>query len=321
MKEARQMDFENLIKYLTQELSEKDHKDFNEQMKLDGKLKEEKAQYQNLMEKIDQAKYYDPEYINASLGVVNRKIENKPKKMWLTNWYAVAAVLLLVASFSAVLYFYKSIEYVSTKESVLINLPDNSTIKLNKNSELKFYPNFLGKRKVALKGEAYFDVERNENKPFIIIAGQTKVEVLGTSFYVSSYHPKVATYVTVTSGRVKVMGELSELGKKNIVLNKGESAVIDYLNKSIAKEAEIDQNDFVWNTGQLVYKADKLEKVLADLSKSFDLSINVQAIDISNLKFTGTFQHSSVDVILATIAQTFDMKVHYSSTDNKVLFY
>lgn len=316
------MDIDILTKYMTGEMSEKDKNIFMEQIKLNKDVEMELNQYQELLETIDQSRYFDNNYINKAFDKVSRKIENRQRKRQLALYYkAIAAVIILVTIFSAVFYFYKPITYISKQSIVFVDLPDESAVMLNKNSEIKYYPNLLGRRKTKLTGEAFFDVKRNEKKPFVIDAGNTKVEVLGTSFYVSSYNPKVTTSVTVTSGRVMVRGKLSELGERDIILQKGESGTIDYIKKSLKKKEVVDQNEFVWNTGRLVYRAEDLEMVLNDLSKFYDLNIKIQSIDISNLKFTGTFQDTPVKAILSTIAQTFGIKVHYSPNDNEVLFY
>ncbi len=84
-------------------------------------------------------------------------------------------------------------------------LPDSTTVFLNSNSTLKISASF-GKvrREVSLSGEAFFDVKRNPEKPFIIAASGLKVKVLGTSFNVSAYDALPDVRVAVNTGLVQV---------------------------------------------------------------------------------------------------------------------
>ena len=79
---------------------------------------------------------------------------------------------------------------------------------LNSASELRYPVRFTGKnRQVTLEGEAYFEVARNEARPFIVQSGKQRVEVLGTSFDVTAYEGEPGIYTTLLQGSVEVSGE------------------------------------------------------------------------------------------------------------------
>ncbi len=86
-----------------------------------------------------------------------------------------------------------------------VSLPDGSMVWLNAASSLSFPVNFTGKqRKVSITGEAYFEIKKNRNKPFIVQAGRQEVEVLGTEFNVNSYQPESIS-TSLVAGAVKVI--------------------------------------------------------------------------------------------------------------------
>src|SRR5690606_8924025 len=83
-----------------------------------------------------------------------------------------------------------------------VGLPDGSTVHLNTNAEMVYQKQWLGKgRKVRLfKGEVFFEVKRDQNNPFVIESGNSKITVLGTSFHVR--RDGTDTEVIVASGAV-----------------------------------------------------------------------------------------------------------------------
>jgi transmembrane sensor len=108
------------------------------------------------------------------------------------NWMRMAATIALILVSGAAVYFFISknndVHYQTINNTLTVSLPDGSQVILNTNSELSYSSSF-GKndRRVKLVGEGFFNVQRDEQKPFVIDVNQTKVEVLGTSFDVQGY--------------------------------------------------------------------------------------------------------------------------------------
>lgn len=136
-------------------------------------------------------------------------------------WYKVAASLLLIVSVSVSINYFTNTEgleaeqatveqnnneliEVSTRDGKeIVFLPDGSLVWLSKNSSIVYPSAFSDKdRKVELKGEAFFDISRNEEKPFIINAGETKTRVLGTSFTIRAYENEDKVEIDVVTGKV-----------------------------------------------------------------------------------------------------------------------
>src|SRR3546814_19440182 len=87
-------------------------------------------------------------------------------------------------------------------------LPDGSRVWLNAASSIRFPTVFTGKeREVEITGEAYFEIGKNTNMPFVVKKGNVEVQVLGTHFNVKAYDDEANITVTLLTGRVKVIAE------------------------------------------------------------------------------------------------------------------
>ncbi len=93
----------------------------------------------------------------------------------------------------------------TTTKQQLINLPDGSTITLEKDSRVSFAKSFDGiNREVYLTGAAFFDVTKNPDKPFLVYSNELVTKVLGTSFRIQAFERDKNIVVSVKTGRVSV---------------------------------------------------------------------------------------------------------------------
>ena len=128
--------------------------------------------------------------VSQRIDVAEEKKEETAGRFIIPIFYRVAATVLIVIGLGFAGYriaLPKQITVVtsSAEKNVNVSLPDGSIIWLNRNSSLIYPAKFRGNtRKVTLTGEAYFEIARNEAKPFIINAGKADVKVLGTTFNV-----------------------------------------------------------------------------------------------------------------------------------------
>ena len=106
-------------------------------------------------------------------------------------WSSAATILILIGIFS-VLKFSEvenlNINRLAQETGLIDELSDGSVIQLNSNSSLSYLSEFeADERKVALKGEAFFEIAKDEKRPFIVdLQDELYVKVLGTSFNVKS---------------------------------------------------------------------------------------------------------------------------------------
>lgn len=143
----------------------------------------------------------------------------------------IAASIMLLLAVGASVYFIRNatsatqkssmVSFVNTTHAVrFIALEDGSKISLEPNSELKYPQHFSeSTREVFLSGEAFFEVARDVNHPFIVHARDIKTTVLGTSFTISAYDTDKEVSVTVRTGKVSVVKEEQETPQSTLVSN------------------------------------------------------------------------------------------------------
>lgn len=172
---------------------------------------------------------------------------------------AAALILLAVAAFTIVGYLNEPASTVlafhTTDKVEEIALPDGSKISLNVNSELT-YTEGASTRQVELLGEAFFDVARNEEQPFVITTGDLTTTVLGTSFNIRAY-PDQKQEVSVKSGKVAVAA-----AEEKVILVKKEKVVYEPEQKKLTEKEDAIVDANVWQTRKLEFEDVKLGDIL-----------------------------------------------------------
>ena len=192
-------------------------------------------------------------------------------------------------------------------------LSDGSKVWINSNSNLYYPKSFSEKRVVYLEGEAYFEIAKDENKPFIIHTQKGTTEVLGTSFNISSTKNEVV--VTVTEGLVALYPE--ENPEKKVVLKRGEKGLYYPGHDEVSKSANTDRNVLSWKTGTLIFEDAALNAVTEALSRHFQQDV-VAAKDVSETcRLTSTFKGKNLEEVLELLKLTLDVEVE--KEDNRVL--
>lgn len=182
-----------------------------------------------------------------------------------------------------------------------ITLSDGTLIHLNSDSKLYYPTVFIGnERRVSLQGEAYFEVARNEHKPFIVSVGSTEIRVLGTEFNVNSRKPEAIT-TTLVSGSVA----LKSPKMAEIQLKPGFTAIVDPTNGSL----DINDNDVQryigWNTGNYLFENTSLSDILDELSIWYDMAVVYQTEQAAEEKFTGSLSRNlSIEKLIQLIERT-----------------
>lgn len=154
-----------------------------------------------------------------------------------------------------------------------VSLPDGTKVWLNAASSLTYPTAFYGaQRQVELQGEAYFEVAKNKEKPFLVIGGGQQVKVLGTHFNINSYTGEGAIETTLLEGAVA----LSQVNKANmsIILKPGQQASLQQQHFQIS-EADIGQT-MAWKDGLFLFENADLATVMRQIARWYDLEIVYQ---------------------------------------------
>ncbi len=229
------------------------------------------------------------------------KMKPKPnRRIWLS--IAATIALLIVASVWLFQTWGPSDLLVETNDQIKsIDLPDGSEVTLNQFASLRFVPvNKEGQRKVELKGDAFFEVARDEQHPFVIQTEQIEIEVLGTSFYVDARTSQSEVQVIVKSGSVAVRS-----GDSETVLTANEKAVFQKKNNALIKLENKDPNYLSLTNNRLVFEGASLEEVVFALNRQYHTDITIANEAIKRCKLTATYDHKSLEAILAILEGTF----------------
>ena len=177
-----------------------------------------------------------------------------------------------------------------------IELCDGTKVYLNSGTVFEFPSRFSGsRREVKLKGEAYFEVTRNESKPFVVNVDEIEVKVLGTSFNVKSYVDEPGVYTTLVEGSVAIVRD----GQPERVILPGEQA---YYNKGVGtlSVASVDVGEYTaWKDGLFYFKDITLEEILRIVSRWYDLNVFYVNQSAKSVVYSGKLpMYSSVEDVL-----------------------
>ena len=163
-----------------------------------------------------------------------------------------------------------------------IVLADGTRVWLNSATKLIFPQNFTGKeRRVMLSGEAFFDVARDESKPFIVETSRMDVKVLGTRFNVNAYTDNEVVSTTLVDGSVEVASGT----QKPITLVPGEQA---YGEAGELEKREVNIRLYTsWIDGRFMFNNVELEEIAKQISRWYDVEIFFTNENVKRTRFTG----------------------------------
>lgn len=165
-----------------------------------------------------------------------------------------------------------------------ITLADGTRVHLNYNTSLRYPVNF-GKsaRVVYLKGEAYFDVAPDTDRPFYVMTDNMTVKQYGTSFNINTYSP-ANSFVVLVKGSVSVMaGDFQQ----ETLLKPGQKASVSTTGDPI-DITEVDVENYIaWNKGYFLFEDETLENIMQTLSNWYNIHIAFESSELKSLHFTG----------------------------------
>ncbi len=187
-------------------------------------------------------------------------------------------------------------------------LSDGTRVWLNADSKISFPSQFSGKeRKILMSGEAYFEVAKNKARPFIAIANNQEVEVLGTHFNISSYSNEASIKTTLLEGSVRI--------NKKTILKPGEQSAVDKAG-SISVAAVDVEKAVAWKNGKFVFRDENIASVMRKLERWYNVEVIYQG-DFSNTSFTGSISRGEhISKILDKIS--YINKVHFKVSGRRI---
>jgi ferric-dicitrate binding protein FerR (iron transport regulator) len=181
---------------------------------------------------------------------------------------------------------------VSTKAGELrqLTLPDGTRVWLNAAASLRYPRAFSAtSREIFLEGEAFFDVTKNEKKPFIVHTGKVEARVLGTCFNVSGYASDDRVVIAVVSGKVEVGSRLEGASSK-IILTKDQVAAYQKSSGRMTREEGASAADYAgWRNGVLAFRHTPVKEVVQDLYRRYGLTFTFKNEAINRCEISGHF--------------------------------
>ena len=238
------------------------------------------------------------------------KPHRRPQRVWLLR---IAAVFLLALGLVYLVRFFTppggwglAETRTVAHQTQQIQLADGTQVWLNENTTLRYPEDFDGEvREVYLQGEAFFDVARNEAKPFLIEGGGAVTRVLGTSFNVSALPEDTVVVVTVVSGTVALSDR--EDTAQVVILQKGEQGVYLPARQQVSKAVQVVQNSLAWRTLRMQFDNQPLSAVGEVIGDAYQKTVVVDAAT-APLKLTAQFDQQPLEEVLEVIALTLDVE-------------
>lgn len=197
-----------------------------------------------------------------------------------------------------------------------MTLADGSRVWLNAGSSVTFPVAFAGdERKVAITGEAYFEVMKDTQHPFKVdIAGKVEVEVLGTHFNVNSYANEDDIKITLLEGAVKVGQQSAANRQQSAFLKPGEQAQLKNDIK-IVKDVDVEMV-VAWKNGKTLFKSADLKSIMRQVERWYDVDVIFEG-NIPDRTFSGGV---SRDVNLSELLRIFEVsKIHFRIEGKKLV--
>lgn len=187
-------------------------------------------------------------------------------------------------------------------------LPDGSQVWLNAASSLHYPTQFPdGERKVELSGEAYFDIVKDDRKPFLVVTGQQTIAVLGTAFNVKAYTDESYIKTTLIAGSIKI-NPLN--GHTPRLLKPGEQAILE--NNDLQVKSIDTKEDVSWRSDLFYFSNTDLRDMAYQLQRWYDIEVDFSSLPAKRLY--GQLPRSTpLPELLNAIEKTTNIKLKLSN--------
>lgn len=265
--------------------------------------------------------FYHERVLFDALQINDLRTETRVRKhsVSLRKWAGsvAAAVITLLLLYNVSVFFKNDLSQevafnvikVPAGQRVEVTLSDGTHLWLNARSEFSYPVSFNGdKREVHLKGEAFFDVARDESKKFIVNTGRCEVEVLGTQFNVDAYdEDDFSTALLRGSVRVTDRSQTNE----SVVLEPNNSVRLDHGKLTVTPITDL--SPYSWKDGVITFKDIEFDLLMKKLEKNYGIRIIISNPELDNYACSGKFRISDgIEEVLRALQQdahfTFEWK-------------
>lgn len=203
-------------------------------------------------------------------------------------------------------------------EADMVILQDGTRVSLGAKTTFYYEPDYgRSQRNVYLEGEAYFEVENQKDKPFVVHVNGLKVEALGTAFNVMAYPGDSLFTTTLLEGSVQL--SIEDISCQTVL--KPDQQLVYNRNKQDIQVNQVVAKDYIaWTTGYYYFYEQTLESILHRLSYVYGITFDIRSEKLNNTLFTGTFYRGQSAKDLMEIINL-SVPVKYQIEDRHVTIY
>lgn len=247
---------------------------------------------------------------------------------WYRTWSVAAVAIVLLGLITVTAYWQGSRQIQSNFSDIVVEaplgsktkltLPDGSTVWLNAGSKMVYSQGFgVSDRRLAFQGEGYFEVEKNDEMPFLVQTHDVNVTVVGTKFNFRNYPEDEEAVVELLEGKVALENQLKEESvrylspNEKMVLHKA-TGEMDITSTKV-KEATL------WTESILLFDEDLLPDIVRKLERSYHVQIEIENEDLKQTRFYGQFNQLEQNIydVLDMLSETGKLKYH---EEGKVIY-
>ena len=252
----------------------------------------------------------------------------KQSYKWYRTWSVAAVAIVLLGLITVTAYWQGSRQIQSNFSDIVVEaplgsktkltLPDGSTVWLNAGSKMVYSQGFgVSDRRLAFQGEGYFEVEKNDEMPFLVQTHDVNVTVVGTKFNFRNYPEDEEAVVELLEGKVALENQLKEESvrylspNEKMVLHKATGK----MDITSAKVKEVT----LWTENILLFDEDLLPDIVRELERSYHVQIEIENEDLKQTRFYGQFNQLEQNIydVLDMLSETGKLKYH---EEGKVIY-
>lgn len=253
----------------------------------------------------------------ARLKFLKTRAQNKPGTKGLASFpvyllkIAAAVIIILTTVYSVYHFSYPGetvkkpspqtiVKQTERGQKLSFYLSDGSKVMLNSSSKIEFSSMFDGpQRKVTFSGEAYFEIAKDPDKPFIVQTGEYETVVLGTTFIVKAKENSEQISVALKSGKVLVQKQnMAHAAGEKIHLTPGNVVTIDLGTGKKTIKPYHSLSMFGWTSGTLFFKDTDFTEVISRLEEWYDVEIRIGNYSEIEKKYSGIYENESLENVL-----------------------
>ena len=285
---------ERILKYFQNSLAPNERLLLLREIEKNEELKKQFAEYQNIQALLNLSSHTeDKKEGETSYQHFQKRIKSKKMRIWLvkTMKYAAAILILMISTYQLSIWqmshklqddfqVQTNTLYVPAGQRACISLQDGTVVWLNAQSTLTYPSHFYGKeRTVSIIGEAFFEVAKDKNRPFIVAAQDAKIQVLGTKFNVYSYPDSKQIRTSLIEGAVQVFYK-----SKQVILRPNEESIAQDGKLTVSNIKNPDM--LLWRNGIYSFNNERLADIVNKLELYYDVTINIANPKLKDINYT-----------------------------------